>query len=221
MTVADYQALVSSKNADQPNFLAVIAANVAPSVQVQALLQAMISLFDLDAPPVGDQLDIIGKWVGVSRRIKVPISGVFFTWDGAANVGWDYGIWQGAGQTSNISSLPDDAYLRLIKATIAANNWNGTTNGAYAIWDALFTTFTILIQDNLNMSYAMAIVGGIIDSLTLALITGGYIHLRPEGVMISKYYVSQGAHPVFAWDLNVTNLQGWDVGYWATEIAGT
>jgi len=220
MTIADYQALVSSENADQPDFLAVISASVEPSVQVQALLQAMISLFDIDTPPAGDQLDIIGQWVGISRQIKIPISGVFFTWDGAANVGWDYGIWQGAGQTSNISSLPDDAYLKLIKATIAANQWDGTTNGAYEIWDSLFTTFSILVQDNLNMSYAMALVGGIIDSLTLALITGGYINLRPEGVRISKYFISQGTNPVFAWDLAVTNLQGWDVGYWATEIAG-
>lgn len=217
MTVQDYVDLVTSEYADQPNFLAVIAANVSVPVQVQALMSAMISLFDLDTPPVGDQLDIIGQWVGVSRQVAIPITGVFFTWDGAASVGWDYGTWAGSGAPTNITSLPDDAYLNLIRGTIASNNWDGTTNSAYAIWDAVFPNFTIGIQDYENMSYAIIIAGGIIDSLTLALITGGYINLRPEGVRISKYFISQGSNPVFSWDLATDLFQGWNLGYWATE----
>lgn len=218
MTVQDYLDLVTSEYADQPNFLAVLTANTSIPVQVQALMSAMIELFDIDTPPVGEQLDIIGEWVGVSRQVAVPISGVYFTWDGDAEVGWDYGVWQAAGQPANITSLPDDAYLNLIRGKIASNNWDGTTNSAYAIWDAVFPNFTIGIQDYLNMSYALIIAGGIIDSLTLALITGGYINLRPEGVKIARYFVSQGDIPVFAWDMDAPLFQGWDTGAWATEI---
>ncbi len=219
MTVDDYIGLVTSEYAGQPNFAAVLSADVGVQAQVQALMASMIPLFDLDTPPVGNQLDIIGQWVGVSRDVAVPISGVYFEWDSASYLnGWDYGTWQPSSAPSQITQLPDDAYLTLIKAKIAANNWDGTTNGAYAIWDSLFTQFQIIILDRQNMSYDMAIIGGIVDTLTLALITGGYIQLRPEGVRINNYFVSIDTNPVFAWDLDTPLLQGWDLGSWAVQI---
>lgn len=219
MTAQDYIDLVTSEYADQPNFLATISTDVGVPVQVQALMTAMIALFDIDTPPVGNQLDIIGQWVGVSRNVAIPISGAYFEWDSATYAnGWDYGTWQPSNQPTQITQLPDDTYLTLIKAKIAANNWDGTTNGAYAIWDNLFTAIRILILDRQNMSYDMAIVGGVIDTLTLALITGGYIQLRPEGVKINNYYVSIDSNPVFAWDVESALLQGWDEGSWAVQI---
>lgn len=223
MTIQDYLDLVTSEYAQQPNFIAVLTALLSVPVRVQDLMISMIPIFDLDTPPVGNQLDIIGQWVGASRNVIIPIAGVFFTWDGTNLEGWDYGTWQPAGSPTTITSLPDDAYLTLIKAKIAANNWDGTTDGAYIIWNALFegTGVTILIQDYQNMSYAMIFVGGIISSLVLALITGGYIPLRPEGIEITEYFIGVGDNPVFGWDLNTTYVKGWDIGYWATELAPT
>lgn len=221
MDAQDYLDLIASQYAGQPNFRSVITANVDVPVRVQHILESLIALFDIDTPPVGQQLDIIGQWVGVSRNVAIPISGVFFTWDGAPSVGWDYGVWQATGQPSDITVLPDDVYLNLILATIAANNWDGTTDGAYAIWDQLFTNFTIIIQDYLDMSYALVIAGGVVDSLTLALITGGYITLRPQGVEISNYFISVGNNPIFSWDVDSALLKGWDDGYWATEVEPT
>ncbi len=81
MTTKEYLDLLTSAFREQPKFTAMISADVAPMVQVQTLLQQMIPLFDVDVA-VGDQLDIIGKWVGVSRNVAIPIAGVFFTWDG-------------------------------------------------------------------------------------------------------------------------------------------
>lgn len=221
MILDDYISLVPASNAKQPKFLATLTADIATQVQVQALLKSMIPLFDLSTPPVGNQLDIIGEWVGVSRVIATPISGVFFTWDGAANLGWDYGTWQPSGSPGQITSLPDDAYLILLKAKIAANIWDGTIEGAYKVWDDLLvnTGITILIQDFQDMSYAMGVIGNIIPSLTQALITGGYIPLRPEGIKITEFLI--GSAPLFGWDLNNSNVQGWDAGKWATEVAST
>jgi Protein of unknown function (DUF2612) len=221
MLIEDYINLVTSEYAQQPNFLATISIDVGVPVQVQLLLASMIPIFDLSTPPVGNQLDIIGQWAGVSRNVSIPITGVFFTWDGTAALGWDSGTWSPTGSPTNITSLPDDAYLVLILGKIAANNWDGTTNGAYAIFDQLFLSqgINILIQDFENMSYAMVIVGATIPALTLALITGGYIPLRPEGVEITDYFVSPG--PVFAWDTDSVNLQGWDTGLWATQVPPT
>lgn len=218
MTIVEYLNLITSEYRTQPNFTSMVSTDVSPSVRVQELLASMIPLFDLDNA-VGQQLDVIGQWVGVSRYIAIPIAGVFFTWDGVdPSVGWDYGTWQPANAPAEVTALPDDAYLLLIKAKIAANQWDGTIPGAYAIWDTLFTTTTILIQDNQNMSYDLAIVGGIIDSLSLALITGGYIPLKPEGVRVYEYFISPDTNPLFGWDVDSTYLGGWDEASWAIEI---
>lgn len=223
METQDYLDLVTSEYKNQPKFIAMLSFMVAVQVRVQALMaQMQEALFDLATPPVGSQLDTIGQWVGVSRIVHVPISGVYFTWDGTdPSLGWDYGSWQPSTAPSTITSLPDDVYLNLIFAKIAANNWDGTTTGAYAIWAAVFPQYRILIQDNCNMTYDMAVVGGIVDSLTLALITGGYIQLRPEGVRIDKYFVSIDTNPTFCWDVETDSAKGWDEGSWLRELAPT
>lgn len=219
MTIQDYLDLITSAWAQKPNFTAMINTDVSPLVQIQNLLTSMVPIFDLGTLPVGDQLDIIGQWVGVSRNVAIPISGVYFSWDGDdPSVGWNYGTWQPADQPFSITTLPDDAYLTLIKAKIAANQWDGTTNGAYEIWDSVFPNFTILIQDNQNMSYDLAVVGGIVDSLTVALLTGGYISLRPEGVLIRSYYFSTDTNASFAWDVESELLAGWNEGSWLKEV---
>lgn len=223
MEIQDYLNLITSAWQQSPNFNAMISLDVSLPVQVQALLMSMNPIFDLSTPPVGNQLDIIGQWVGVSRNIPVPInsSGIYFSWDDVPLDGWDYGSWAPEDAPTQITVLPDSAYLNLILGKIAANNWDGTTNGAYAIWDRVFPQFQILIQDYQNMSYAMAIVGGVVDSLTLALITNGLIPLRPEGIKITAYFVPVDTNPAFGWDVENATVQGWDQGSWLRQVAPT
>lgn len=219
MTIQNYLDLITAEYQNQPKFKNMVSFMVSLPVQVQVLLASMIAIFDLDNPPIGAQLDILGQWVGASRNVAVPISGVYFTWDGTDyTVGWDFGSWQPINAPTEITVLPDDAYLSLVRAKIAANQWDGTTDGAYKIWDAIFPQFTILINDHQDMSYDMAFVGGIVDSLTLALIVGGYIPLRPEGVRINEYFVPVDSNPLFAWDIANAFLGGWDTSSWAREI---
>jgi Protein of unknown function (DUF2612) len=217
-TIETYQNLITSQFQEQPDYQAVISLSVSTYVQIQDVLNSMIPIFDLSLDPIGDQLDIIGQWVGVSRDIKNPFSNIFFEWDGTQFQGWDYGIWQSSGNPSAIVVLPDDVYLLLIKAKIASNSWDGTTEGAYAAWNIIFPNLTLLYLDYQNMSFAVAVVGTIPDSLTLALLTGGYLTLRPEGVEISEYFIPTTSNPMFAWDLDTPTLKGWDSGYWAQEI---
>jgi len=215
--VTDYTDLITSEHQDKPNFIALVEGLAAPYVQVINLLQSLTTLFDVQFA-VGQQLDVIGQWVGISRNVAIPITGVYFTWDGLYTVGFDYGSWQPSDLPTSITSLPDDAYRILIQAKIAANGWDGTTEGAYKIWSSVFSQFTILIQDYQNMTYALAIVGGIVDSLTLALLTGGYLPLRPEGVRIVEYFVPVDSNPLFAWDTENSYLGGWNSASWAREI---
>lgn len=220
MTLNEYLNLITSAFREKPNFIATLTAVLQGPLQVQSLLESMIPLFDVDTAE-GDQLDIIGKWVGVSRNVAIPIPDVYFSWDADYTLGWEYGTWQPNQAATDITVLPDDAYRTLIKAKIAANRWDGTTDGAYAIWESLFSQFTILIQDFQNMSYDLGVVGGIVDSLTLALITGGYIPLKPEGVRINQYFVSIDDGPVFAWDVDSDLLKGWEEGSWVREYPPT
>jgi len=219
--ISTYTNLITSEYQEQPNFMAVVGGNASIYVQIQNLYASMIPLFDLATPPVGNQLDIIGEWVGISRYIAIPISGVYFTWDSTALLGWDSGTWQDPNQPASITTLPDDAYLTLILAKIAANNWDGTTEGAYAIWDQLFPNLNLLIQDNQNMSFTFIVQGSPVDALTQALLTGGYIPLRPEGVQITEYVFPINTGPLFGFDLQNEFIQGWNDGSWGIELAPT
>jgi hypothetical protein len=215
-----YQNLVTSQYQNQPNFMATIALDVGMSVQVQFLLEQMLTvIFDLDTPPVGDQLDIIGAWVGVSRDVVVPITDVFFTWDSSnLALGWDKGTWGVSSNATQLLALPDDAYLLLIRAKIAANSWNGTTTTAYAIYEALFPDFIILIQDDCDMHYRVAVIGGIVPALTLAILAANLVPLKPEGIGV-EYLTSVDTNPAFCWDMETTNCKGWNQGSWLEVVS--
>lgn len=219
--VTRYLDLITSAFRLKPKFSATVSTEVEVAAYLQELLASLVVKFDIDTA-VGQQLDVIGLWAGVSRNVAVPIPGVYFSWDGDNPfLGWDFGVWPDNLAPTDVTSLPDDVYRTLIRAKIAANQWDGTTEGAYAIWEAIFPQVNILIQDNQNMSYALIIMGGIIDSLTLALITGGYLPLKPEGVRVSDYYVSVDTGPVFGWDVESEFLGGWDEASWTREIEPT
>lgn len=220
MTTDDYLNLITSAWRQKPKFTSWVSALVAVPVRVQALLDSMTPLFDPDLA-VGDQLDIIGQWVGISRNVTIPIPGVYFSWDDVQADGWEYGTWQGDQTPGAVTILPDDAYRNLIKAKIAANHWDGTTTGAYAVWDAVFTTISILIQDNQDMTYDLGFYGGTLDSLTLQLVIGGYIPLKPEGVMLAGIFTAFDTGPMFAWDVETDIFKGWEEGSWVNEIPVT
>lgn len=215
-TVDDYLAIITSQHADKPKFIAMVTAFAQLFVYLQSLDDSLIPLFDLDVA-VGSQLDAIGAWAGISRNVTIPLPDVYFSWDDTDQTGWDLGIWQGD-NPGTINVLPDDVYRTFIRAKIAANQWDGTIEGAYAIWDSVFPDLTILIQDNQNMTYDLGLVGTMIDSLTLALITGGYLPLRPGGVQVNAYFIPSGSGPLFGWDIENNGIAGWDEGSWASII---
>ena len=112
--VTQYLALVSSEHSDKPNFNAMLAASVQPSADLAALYTTIPQLYDVDLA-VGTQLDTIGQWVGITRALTTPLSGVYFAFD-TANVGFDQGVWQGPyDPTTGLTSLPDDMYRLVLK----------------------------------------------------------------------------------------------------------
>lgn len=215
--VEDYLNLITSEHRQKPKYIAMVGMGAGAGVRIQDLLAQMIPLFDVDIA-VGQQLDIIGEWVGISRNIPIPVPGVYFSWDSTYDKGWDFGIWRGDSEPAEISVLPDDVYRTFIKAKIAANRWDGSLMGLYEVWDSVFTDITIFIQDNQDMSYNVGFVGRPVDSLTLALIVQGYLPLKPEGVRVNIIYSPIDDNKLFAWDTDTSVLGGWDDASWAREI---
>ncbi len=218
-TVQTYLSRITSEHQDKAKFMATVALSVAIFVRLQEIFDRLeTTAFDLDTPPVGEQLDFVGEWAGLSREVAEPVSGVYFSWDDVAGDGWDSGVWQPPNQPAQLVSLPDDVYLIVMRAKIAANNWDGTTAGAYAVWAILFPVLSLLIQDFQDMSITIALTGAPVDALTQALLTQGYLPLRPEGVRVREYIVSVDSAPLFSWDVSTPNMDGWDIGSWGEVL---
>jgi hypothetical protein len=217
-TIDDYLALITSEHQQKPKFEATIRAVIEPLVATQDIVCGFPEDFDVDVA-IGVQLDAVGEWVGISRQIAIPLVGYYFTWDDTADDGWDSGVWQGEfDPDTGLISLNDDLYRIVIKGKIAANHWNGSIPKAYEIWQTLFPDSIIIIQDNQDMSMIVGIAGNLLTPVYLALLTGGYISLKPEGVGINYYAISAPNTPLFAWDAQGTGVNGWDIGSWAIEI---
>lgn len=220
--VSQYTGLITSEH-QKPDFVAVISALVQGQADNQTLLNNLANYFDLDTA-IGAQLDIIGLWVGISRNLDVPLTGVYFSW-GTLGVGWGQGTWKGPYDPSDqLDSLPDDAYRTLIRAKIGANNWDGTVPGAYTIWNTLFagTGYSVLIQDNQDMSMEYALLGPVPDAVTLALFENGYLNIKPAGVRINNYWTpSEPNVPYFGWGVENTSISGWGVGAWGQKTPNT
>lgn len=184
MTTDEYLALITTEHQERPRFKATVQATVEPFAQIQKVLRSFVPAYDVDTA-VGQQLDRVALWVGVTRRIAIPIDGYYFTWDDVVADGWDNGIWKGIGDPdAGFVDLPDDLFRLLIKAKIIANQWKGDIPGAYDILAAAFNAGSnITIKDNQNMTMTVSIVSGSIPSVQKAILTGGYIPIRPAGVL--------------------------------------
>ncbi|WP_144156567.1 DUF2612 domain-containing protein [Paraburkholderia sp. BCC1885] len=223
MTVqlSQYTSLITSEHNEKPRFMAMVSLLGQWAVDRQNMLASIPGLFDID-DAVGQQLDWVGQWVGVSRNLSIPLTGVYFSFD-TSGLGFDQGTWLGPfDPTTGLVSLPDNAYRTLLYAVIAANNWDGTVPGAYTAWNTIFEPlgYSILIEDGQDMTMTVALIGPTPDAVTLALFTGGYLNLRPAGVGITFYYTQSVPDvPIFGFDAENSSISGFDVGAWAVSVA--
>jgi hypothetical protein len=220
-SVASWLALVTSEHASKPNYMAMLTVTFQPIADIIAVLESIPLAYDLDVA-VGSQLDTDGVWVGISRNITVPLEGVFFSWD-VPGLGWGEGNWITSIDATQLVSLPDSQYRTLLFAKIAANHWNGSIPGAYAVFDTIFagTGFGVLIQDLQGMHMSMALTGPIPDAVTQALFTNGFFNLKPAGVRLDKYYLPPKPNvPYFGFGVENDNIAGWGVGYWGVTAPG-
>lgn len=137
MKLQDYLDLITSQHKTRPKFIATLEALLKPVQGVADLLDDMRTIFDLDTA-IGQQLDATGIRIGRTRYLKTPLEGIYFSWN-EKGVGWQEGIWKGLyDPDTGLIRLPDDIYRTLLKAKVAANQWDGTIPGAYEVWDTVF-----------------------------------------------------------------------------------
>lgn len=217
----NYTGLITSQYRDKPKYMAMIEATAQPLVDTMNLLASMPGKFDLDLA-VGDQQDAVGEWVGISREVATPLAGVYFAFD-TDGVGFDQGVWKGPyDPDSGVTSLDDETYRLLMRAKIGANRWDGTLSGSAAILAAIFTGDThVFIEDNQDMTMTIGVSGQIPSALFLALLSGGYIPIKPATVGVDVTVVtSVDGAPIFGFDMDNEFVAGFDVGAWATPLQG-
>lgn len=218
--LTDYTSLITSEHQSAPRFMAMVSVLAQWAVDRRNLLASIPALYDIDTA-IGQQLDRVGEWVGISRNFSLPLTGVYFSLD-TTGLGFDQGTWLGPfDPTTGLVSLPDYQYRILLYATIAANNWDGTVPSAYDAWNTIFAPlgYSILIADNQDMTMNVVLVGPSPDAVTLALFTGGYLNLRPAGVGITNYYLpSVPGSPVFGMDVQNSAIAGFDTGGWTKKL---
>lgn len=217
--LTEYTALITSEHRDKPRFMAVVSTLVQPLVDQMGVLQSMPGKFDLDNA-VGVQLDDVGVWVGVSRKIRTPLTGIYFSFD-IAGLGFDQGTWKGPfDPDTGLTVLDDDTYRLVIRAKIGANHWDGTLEQSAAILNSIFDTDThVFIEDHQDMSMTIGIAGKVPPATFLALLSGGYIPLKPEGVRVNYTIVTTvDGSPLFGFDMSNQLVAGFDVGAWSRPV---
>jgi hypothetical protein len=100
--MSKYTDLITNYHATKPLFFQHVDLSTRPLLDTSTALNSLITAFDIDTA-VGVQLDILGEWIGRSRYVAVPISGIFFSWD-TDGLGYDQGVWQG--HMTRIQGIP-------------------------------------------------------------------------------------------------------------------
>ena len=180
--VNPFPSLVTSYN-QHPNFLATVQALTNGLWSFQELALLAPSLFNINTA-VGQQLDVLGQWIGFNRTVN--ISKEWFSFDTTFE-GFDQGQWYVFGDVPYIATpLSDPLYRCVLKAKILLNNFNGTKPQFLAILQQLFSTTspTITVTETSPMNVKITITGTT-NEMIFFIVTENLIDLNPMGVTLT------------------------------------
>lgn len=193
-----YLKLITSEHNQKPNFMSLVSVLATGVADVTAATQSLVPAFTLGTA-IGAQLDILGLWVGQSRKIANVLIIGFFGFsevstglpDGLQEPFGELtnpsigGVWFNLGQSDSGSTILNDiAYLTILKAKIVKNQWNGTVSG---IESALMyiTGVACSIADTGTLSFSINVPLPI-TPLEEALLESLDLVPRPAGISISS-----------------------------------
>jgi hypothetical protein len=233
-SVTPYQDLITSEHSDKPKYMEMVGYSAQPYADTADTFSGVTSAYDVDTA-VGNQLDVVGQWIGITRFLSTPLE-VYFSFDNAT-LGFDRGTWKGPyDPTAGIIELTDDYYRLLLKTKIMANVWNGTLEQLNQILSTIMpdinglvlgisTTpgilgtdqpgpgITMLVVDNQDMTMSVYVVGVGFTAILIAIMKLMVRILKPEGVGIKSFEIaSVGGSPLFAFDSNSQYAAGFDTG---------
>lgn len=237
-TLDGYLDLISSEHRNKPKLLAYATFVGQMFVDLCNMLGSIPEDFDFDSA-FGTQLDVLGMWIGASRKINAPVPNAYYSVD-SPTLGVDQGYVMGPFDSLNgITSLDDETYRLLLKAKRALNYWDGTGPGLAAIladifglgtssdqlwgpgdwgdgsWGDINTGTLLFVQDNQNMTITVGVAGNRPSQLFLAILSGGYLPFRPAGVQLTGTYVVPVANapgPLYGIGVENQYVAGVDVG---------
>ncbi|AMG53780.1 DUF2612 domain-containing protein [Citrobacter amalonaticus] len=222
--MSKYTGLITNYHATKPKFFDHIDLSTRPLIDISTATRGLVSAFDIDTA-VGVQLDILGLWIGRSRIVSQPISGVYFSLD-IDGLGFDQGVWQGPHDPdSGYTTLSDETYRIIIKAKIAINNWDGRNDSLPPILDAALEGSGLKMQivDNQDMTISIWVFPETdISNVSLELIAAirqGYLTVKAAGVWGGSIEIPAVETPsegnrFFGFDMDNEYIAGFDDGAW-------
>ncbi|EMW1042132.1 DUF2612 domain-containing protein [Citrobacter sp. Ct235] len=222
--MSKYTELITNYHATKPKFFDHIDLSTRPLIDISTATRGLVSAFDIDTA-VGVQLDILGLWIGRSRIVSQPISGVYFSLD-IDGLGFDQGVWQGPyDPDSGYTTLSDETYRIILKAKIAINNWDGRNDSLPPILDAALEGSGLKMQivDNQDMTISIWVFPETdISNVSLELIAAirqGYLTVKAAGVWGGSIEIPAVETPsegnrFFGFDMDNEYIAGFDDGAW-------
>ena len=222
--MSKYTDLITNYHRGKPLFVDHVDLSTRPLTDTSIALQNLLTAFDIDSA-VGVQLDVLGEWIGRTRIVSQPISGVYFSFD-TDGVGWDQGVWQGPyDPDAGFTSLSDDTYRIVLKAKIAINSWDGQNDSLPAILETALNGSGLRMQivDNQDMTISVWVFPEEdISKVSLELIAAikqGYLTVKAAGVWAGDIQTPSIETPsvgnrFFGFDMDNEYIAGFDDGAW-------
>lgn len=211
--------LVTSEHAGATRFIAALSASIQGLADQRINCLALPGYFDLDLAE-GQQLDVIGEWVGVNRELEQPLPNVYFSFD-TPGLGFDVGVWFSPyDPTEGLVNLPDAFYKPAIRSKIQANHWDGLIDSAVSALELVLRPYGLgcFINDHMDMSMTVGVYGGLVPNWISGLLVQNKLSFKPEGVHVNYVTPSVPGAPLFGFDMETAVISGFDRGSWPIDL---
>lgn len=221
--MSKYTDFITNYHSQKPLFVEHIDLITRPLADTGVAVSSFISDFDIDSAE-GVQLDILGKWIGRTRVVSQPISGIYFSFD-TDGLGFDQGVWQGPyDPDAGFTNLSDETYRIVLKAKIAINHWDGTNEALPQILETALAGSGLSMQiiDNQDMTISILVFGaegiGSVSLELLAAIRQGYLTIKAAGVYSGEILTPSIGTQFFGFDIENQYVAGFDEGAWERKL---
>ena len=213
--MTEYSELIAGAHVGREKFVAWVETLTEPLRKARERLASLSNDFDVDKA-IGKQLDAIGDRVGVSRRLPIKLTGVYFALDNKDGPGLDFGVWKGPFDPSDgMTELGDETFRAVLKAKILANHWNGTNESLPQFLSETLSYFgvdakVIDLQDLQTMHVALQLTKSTTPPIVWELFSRRIIDVTAAGVGFS--IIDNNAW--FGFDYDTESVKGLDQAHW-------